>query len=313
MAIKALSNKKKTITKRLPHLTKELTVKEKKIRSTVKSLCKNLPRHGLVTLRSSVTFIEYVTSKQKENFMKRKNKAVDTVEITPCTSPSNSSYLCEGTTPTSQDSNAFFSLGQHDIMEETEEDMMEEYMSCNAGEVEDLDGMIAEVDHSHQEEETLTTIKEFIFDEDGTKVIFHFNKTNKWTIEIIEDNEKNLPPIYSLPKKQGIPIPSLYLKAALPEVNIKQGKDYVKRLVSNDIQRAKSVLPEIPEKVSVKKSREYVKRVVSSDIERVKKSCSVVLEFLVSIDSSIKLSSTLTDGSFSQGLAGTYWYIRIVR
>ena len=157
---------------------------------------------------------------------------------------------------------------------------------------------------------TTIKIKEFIFDDDA-KVIFHFDKSNKWTLEIIEDNKKNTSSITSFPKKHGVPVPSMHLKAMLPEkVNMKQGKEHVERLVSNDVVRVKAALPE---KVNIKQSKEHVKRAVSKDIERVKKSAGEALELLISIDSSV---STLTNESFSRGVANAKTaccFIRIVR
>lgn len=292
MAIKML-NQKKGMIKRLPHLSKGLAIKEIKLKSTVRSISKRLPEKGSITVKSSITFIKKVIVILSPNKKpKRKNNNYSSVDLTSCTSLSNSSnesevneFVTPATSPTNQNGNSkFFIEGSpSNVLEEvskqkksdekSESMSLEDGMSDNTGKIESLEVVVPEKDII-QAEESSTTMKELFFEDDDTKIIFHFNRSNKWTIEIVEDNKKILPSsLKSYPKIQRIPIPSFYLKVALPE------------------------------KVDMKQGKAYLKKVVSKDIERVRNSAGVVLELLVSIDSSVNFTSTLSNESVSRGLA----------
>merc|ERR1711862_465852 len=165
-------------------------------------------------------------------------------------------------------------------------------MLDNKGKIEIIDKDIIQVSMSS------TIVKELFFEDDGTKVIFYFDDSNKWMMEVIEDYTKNTS--FVLPKKKGIPMPTLFLKMALPDrtdINMKQMKEYLKNTVYKNIQTLDKLA--FPEQVDMKKSKENVKNVALNDIKRLRKSAAVVLEMLISVYSSDTFS--------------LFRYIRIVR
>jgi len=144
-----------------------------------------------------------------------------------------------------------------------------------------IEEMEVSEEHSLQHEEEISTsitIKELIF-EDNTTVIFHFDEANRWTIEIIENADFVMP---TTMKKKSTPIPPIVL----------------------------------PDHDDIKRGKKYAKMVISEDIKRLKNGARDLLGFMISIDSALHFTSTLTNEKVSRGFARMktiYWYIRIIR
>jgi len=256
-----------------------------KSRSTAISLRKRmLEKKGSISMVSSLTFMKKVIKSNKRKF-KRKKKNDNSSHLSPCETVSidtNDSQENELVTPIS-------SPTRSNVIEECPEDDDLDGTETTTNQATNVEGSYegnrsedAELseDHSSQHEETSTSIKELIFD-DNTAVIFHFDEANRWTIEIIENAELIIPT--TMKKKDPIaPI----MKSVLPD--------------HDDIEHGKKC----------------AKMAISKDIKRLKKGAKNVLEFMITIDSALHFTSTITNEKISRGFARMktiYWYIRIIR
>jgi len=235
---------------------------------------------GSITIRSTITFVKKVFSKNTQKY-KRKNSGDNNSpeHLTPCetlsvsTSGSQDNELA--TPPTSPAKQCGF---MEEFPEDEETNLVPE-KEDNYGNIETNDVEAAE-DYAHIEDSPNT--KELFFEDDDTKVIFHFNEYNQWSIEIVENYRENITSL----KKKGVSIPSIDLKSALSD------------------------------KVDMQQSREYVMMAISKDYVRVRDGVKEAVEFLMSVDSTVNFTSVLTNDRLSRGLAKmktVYEYTRIIR
>ena len=156
------------------HFSRVFAPKERKSNFFALSLHKKSSAEGKgsITFMTSLAFLKDMIKSNKRKFKRKEKNSHHSSYTSPyCEISSlgtNDSQDNELVTPISSMSSMGTEIGTNNPTEEVYE-------------------------NGTHEEKASTSMKEFLFEEDKTAVIFHFDESNQWAIEIIENNIVNYP------------------------------------------------------------------------------------------------------------------------